>query len=213
MKVKRISLRYTVLCFAMLSMTLHVKGQVAETYTKREVMIAMRDGAKLYTAVYEPKENSRRHPILMFRTPYGCRPYGESFSGAIEGELAHYVARQYIIVQQDVRGRYMSEGEYENVRPVVLQPGERANDVTDDYDTAEWLVKNTWNNGSIGLTGNSYLGYYALTAALCKHPAIKAVCPEAPIGDWFMGDDVHHNGALMLTDSFCFLWELSLIHI
>lgn len=206
MKVKRISLRYTALCFAMLSMTLHVKGQVAETYTKREVMIAMRDGAKLYTAVYEPKDNSRRHPILMFRTPYGCRPYGESFSGAIEGELAHYVARQYIIVQQDVRGRYMSEGEYENVRPVVLQPGERANDVTDAYDTAEWLVKNTWNNGSIGLTGNSYLGYYALTAALCKHPAIKAVCPEAPIGDWFMGDDVHHNGALMLTDAFRFLW-------
>ncbi|WP_315578765.1 CocE/NonD family hydrolase [Hoylesella oralis] len=183
------------------------KQQIENEYAKREVMIPMRDGTKLYTAIYEPRTKQQRHPILMFRTPYGSGPYGKQFTGTLKGELRHYTAKNYIIVWQDVRGRYMSEGEYENMRPVVLARGEKTNDVTDAYDTADWLVKHTHNNGCIGVTGSSYLGYYALTAALCKHPSIKAVCPQAPIGDWFMGDDVHHNGALMLTDSFRFLWE------
>ncbi len=183
------------------------RQQIENEYAKHEVMIPMRDGVKLHTTVYEPRGKQQRHPILMFRTPYGSGPYGKSFTNALRSELQHYTAKQYIIVYQDVRGRYMSEGEYENMRPVTLTRGEKANDVTDAYDTAEWIVKHTNNNGRIGITGNSYLGYYALTAALCKHPAIKAVCPQAPIADWFMGDDVHHNGALMLTDSFHFLWD------
>lgn len=201
-----------VLCLFLVCLSLQSRSQSVEEqqlsaeYTKHEAMIGMRDGVKLYTAVYEPRDKRQRHAILMFRTPYGCRPYGKQFSSAIWGELRHYAKKRYIIVYQDVRGRYMSEGEYENMRPVTLARGERANDVTDAYDTAEWLVKHTHNNGSIGVTGNSYLGYYALTAALCKHRAIKAVCPQAPIADWFMGDDVHHNGALMLTDAFSFLW-------
>ncbi|HEY9551685.1 MAG TPA: CocE/NonD family hydrolase [Prevotella sp.] len=179
---------------------------VEQAYAKREVMIPMRDGAKLYTAVYEPRSTAGKHPVLLYRTPYGCKPYGPHFAPSLTDALQHYVGKKYIIVFQDVRGRYLSEGHYENVRPVALGKGERANDVTDAYDTAEWLVKNTRTNGSIGVSGNSYLGYYALTSALCRHPAIKAVCPQAPIADWFMGDDIHHNGALMLTDAFRFLW-------
>ncbi len=182
-------------------------ASLSKTYIKREAMIPMRDGVKLYTAIYEPRDRQARHPILMYRTPYGSGPYGNEFCADLQTELQHYVATNYIIVYQDVRGCNMSEGQYENVRPVVLGKHERANDVTDAYDTAEWLVRHTYNNGCIGLTGYSYLGYYALTAALSNHPAIKAVCPEAPIADWFMGDDIHHNGALMLTDSFGFLWN------
>ena len=177
----------------------------SDYYTKREVMIPMRDGTHLYTAIYEPTDSHDRHPILMARTPYGCHPYGKEMENLFAPSLAHYAREGYIFVFQDVRGTTMSEGTYENVRPVALAKGQKANDVTDSYDTADWLLHHTRNNGSIGVHGNSYLGFYTLVAALSRHPAIKAVCPQAPVGDWMMGDDIHHNGALMLTDAWSFL--------
>ncbi len=179
---------------------------VEQHYTKREVMVPMRDGIRLYTAIYEPVGEGRgAHPILMQRTPYGCHPYGKGFNRALWNGWSRFAEKEYIFVWQDVRGRRMSEGRFVNVRPVGFGPEMPSDDASDAYDTAEWLVKNTSSNGRIGITGNSYLGYYALVSALCAHPAIRAVCPQAPVGDWFMGDDTHHNGVLMLTDAFSFL--------
>lgn len=178
---------------------------VEQNYRKREVMIPMRDGIHLYTAVYEPVGLAGRHPIIMQRTPYGCGPYGKAFSGQLWKSMAPFAEKGYIIVFQDVRGRRMSQGTFVNVRPVSFAKGSPADDASDAYDTAEWLLGHTSSNGNIGLTGSSYPGYYALVASLCRHPAIKAVCAQAPIGDWFMGDDTHHNGVLMLSDAFRFL--------
>jgi putative CocE/NonD family hydrolase len=179
---------------------------VKENYHKREVMIPMRDSVRLYTAIYEPVSVSRRHPILIYRSPYGSRPYGKGYQSALWRNLKGFSQKGYIIIYQDVRGERMSEGTFENVRPIQKAMSAKvSDDVTDMYDTVEWLLHHTFSNGRVGVTGNSYLGYYALTAAVCAHPAIKAVCPQAPIGDWFMGDDIHHNGALMLTDAFSFL--------
>lgn len=174
-------------------------------YRKREVMIPMRDGIHLHTTIYEPKETMGNHPILMSRTPYGCYPYGNEYDANLWGGYAHFIQKGYILVYQDVRGRRMSEDSFSNVRPVCFDQSAPADDASDAYDTAEWLLKHTACNGNIGVTGTSYVGYYTLIAALSAHPAIKAICPQAPIGDWFMGDDVHHNGALMLSDAFNFL--------
>ena len=178
---------------------------VEQNYRKREVKIPMRDGIHLYTAVYEPVGLAGRHPIIMLRTPYGCGPYGKAFNGQLWKGMASFAEKGYIIVYQDVRGRRMSEGTFVNVRPVGLAKGSPADDASDAYDTAEWLLGHTSSNGNIGLTGSSYPGYYALVSSLCRHPAIKAVCAQAPIGDWFMGADTHHNGVLILSAAFRFL--------
>lgn len=181
---------------------------VGEHYTKEEYRIAMRDGIRLYTAVYSPREADHA-PILIFRTPYGCWPYGpEAFPEGFEKDYYRaYLDRGYILVLQDVRGRYMSEGEFVNVRPVA---GAVADELTDSYDTVDWLVRNIpGNNGCVGFAGCSYPGFYALMGGLCGHPAVKAVSPQAPVTDWFMGDDVHHNGVLMLTDSYAFIPSMS----
>ena len=202
MLLKRIKL---LLCLLVGIASMAIAQNTSDYYTKREVMIPMRDGTRLYTAIYEPIDRSQRHPIMMARTPYGCRPYGKDMANLFHKMIAHYAEKRYIFVFQDVRGQYMSEGTYENIRPVVLEKGQKANDVTDSYDTVEWLLRNTRNNGRVGVHGSSYLGYYAFVAALSRHPAIKAICPQAPIGDWMLGDDIHHNGALVLTDAWSFL--------
>lgn len=175
-----------------------------DNYSKSEVMIPMRDGVRLYTSVYQPVGSEDR-PVLIIRTPYSCAPYGEGFKGDLTEYLTEFLKNKYIIVFQDVRGRYMSEGEFVNVRPYdpdksILEIDE----ASDTYDTIEWLLDNTDNNGSVGVTGMSYPGFYATMAALSGHPALKAVSPQAPILDWFKGDDVHHNGALMLMDIYSF---------
>ncbi len=167
----------------------------------------MRDGVRLYTAVYVPKDGDdgpdMAHPMLMERTPYGCHPYGP---GKIEphwGGSVKFFDDRYIIVNQDVRGRYMSEGEFEDVRPIKARRSgpTDADEVTDTYDTIEFLVHNVpKNNGRVGVYGISYPGGYAAEATMCPHPALKAVSPQAPTGDWWNGDDFHHNGALMLQD-------------
>lgn len=175
-----------------------------DNYTKREVMIPMRDGIKLYTSIYEPDDVQER-PVLIVRTPYSCAPYGEGWKGDLTEYMQEFLKNRYVIAFQDVRGRYMSEGQYENVRPYNPRKSDNETDeASDTYDTIEWLISNTDNNGSVGVTGMSYPGFYATMAALSGHPALKAVSPQAPILDWFKGDDVHHNGALMLMDIYSF---------
>ena len=179
-------------------------------YTKREVMIPMRDGIKLYTAIYEPKNNDKHHPILMHRSPYSCEPYGEEFDKSLSTHLSTYVQKNYIIIYQDIRGRYRSEGEFVQVRPLNKNKKGRKDkknidEATDTYDTIEWLLKNTHNNGNVGTWGISYDGFQATMTASSNHPALKAVSPQAPVTDWFRGDDRHHNGAFTFLQTTNFL--------
>ncbi|HEU5166959.1 MAG TPA: CocE/NonD family hydrolase [Chitinophagaceae bacterium] len=181
---------------------------VRENYTKREIYIPMRDGIKLFTAVYEPKDKSEKHPILMNRTPYSCAPYGADFSGRLlSSHWKYYCRENYIIVIQDVRGRWMSEGEFVDVRPFIKdkKTNNDIDEASDTYDAIDWLVKNlTNNNGNVGVFGISYPGFYSTMAAASGHPALKAVSPQAPVTEWFLGDDFHHNGAFFQMDAFAF---------
>jgi len=181
---------------------------VKENYYKVEKMIPMRDGVKLYTAIYLPKDSSEKHPILLRRTPYSAAPYGaNNFPDAFWNSYHRlYMRENYIMVVQDVRGRYMSEGEFIDVRPFVEnKTGNTIDEASDTYDAVEWLINNLPdNNGKVGAFGISYPGFYATMVALSNHPAVKAVSPQAPVTDWFMGDDFHHNGAFMLMDGFAF---------
>ena len=172
-------------------------------YAKAEYMIPMRDGVKLYTAVYVPKDKRSSHPVLYTRTPYGCKPYGKkSLDGLTDPTCENYLRAGYILVFQDVRGRYMSEGEFVNIRPLGVGPTDES---TDTYDTLEWLLRKVKNhNGRVGIYGSSYSGFYTLMAAASVHPSIKAISPQAPIFDWFVGDDFHHNGAFAQMDALSF---------
>ena len=178
-------------------------------YTKSEYMIPMRDGVRLYTAVYTPKNKREKHPILMQRTPYGHSPYGKKNTTIWRNKIfENYLRAEYILVFQDTRGRWMSEGEFVNVPPFIEhKTGTKATDeASDTYDTVEWLLRKIkHHNGRVGVYGNSYCGYYALMAAASGHPAIVAVSPQAPMVDWWMGDDIHHNGALAMLDIVSFL--------
>jgi uncharacterized protein len=181
---------------------------IASLYTKQEVMIPMRDGTKLFTTIYSPKDKSEKHPVLLLRTPYSVAPYG---SGRFNERLysthwINYVNEGYIFVMQDVRGCYMSEGEFVDVRPYIAnKKGKEFDEASDAYDAIDWLVKNVdGNNGKVGVFGISYPGFYATMAAVGNHPALKAVSPQAPVTDWFIGDDFHHNGAFAVADGFSF---------
>jgi len=189
---------------------------VKENYTKREVMIPMRDGVCLHTSIYEPKDNSTKHPILMERTSYGTGSGENYFPTGKLSESSHYGKAKYIIVYQDVRGRYLSEGEFVQVRPLnknikdrtskkALKDKVNIDEATDTYDTIEWLIKNTNNNGNVGVSGVSLDGFYATMAASSAHPALKAVSPQAPVTDWFRGDDRHHNGAFTFLQTVNYL--------
>ena len=178
-----------------------------ENYNKQELYITMRDGVKLFTSIYTPKNNTEKHPFLMTRTPYSCAPYGlDKFAQIWSGYKAAYVKENYIFVLQDVRGRYMSEGIFEDVRPFNKnKKGNEIDEASDTYDAIDWLVKNVENNnGNVGVMGTSYPGFYSTEAALSNHPALKAVSPQAPVTDWFIGDDFHHNGAFFAMDGFSF---------
>src|SRR5688500_3800052 len=166
----------------------------------------MRDGAKLFVSVYAPKDTSRTYPILLARTPYSCRPYGSQNVRDALGPSESAARERFIFVYQDVRGRYLSEGEYVNVRPHLPSKGPRETDEsTDTWDTIDWLVKNVPNNnGKVGMWGISYPGFYAAAGMIDAHPALAAVSPQAPIADWWY-DDFHHNGALFLPHAFNFL--------
>ncbi len=181
--------------------------KISELYTKTEYTIPMRDGVKLYAQVYVPRQRKAggQHPILMERTPYNAGPGGETMRGAFRGSRK-LIEAGYIFAYTDVRGKNRSEGDFENVRPLLASPrGKEIDEATDTWDTVEFLIRNVpKNNGRVGLWGISYPGFYAAAGAVRTHPALKAVSPQAPVSDWFVGDDVRHNGALFLQESFDF---------
>ena len=180
---------------------------VKANYTKHEYYIPMRDGVRLFTAVYIPKDTSQAYPILLNRTPYSIVPYGEDKYRENLGPSPLFGDDGYIFVYQDVRGCWMSEGEFVNLRP-QLDSHPTARDIdesTDTYDTIDWLIKNIpGHNGRVGQWGISYPGFYTAAGMIGAHPALKAASPQAPVTDWFATDDFHHNGALWLPHAFGF---------
>ncbi|TDE16896.1 CocE/NonD family hydrolase [Dyadobacter psychrotolerans] len=178
---------------------------VRNNYTKTEHAVAMRDGVKLYTVIYTPKDG-QAYPVLMQRTPYSAGPYGENNYRRRLGPNTSLMRDKYIFVYQDARGRYKSEGNFREMTPAIANK-KSAKDVdesSDTYDTIEWLLKNTKTNGNVGIYGISFPGYYSSAALPDAHPALKAVSPQAPMSDEFIGDDCYHNGAFFLMDNFGF---------
>lgn len=184
---------------------------LAGNYTKFEYRIPMRDGVRLFTRVFVPKDDSQPWPILITRTPYSLKPYGDDNYMDPTGSFATLAKDLFILVTQDVRGRYGSEGVYEHVRPFSPNKGPKDTDESSDaYDTIEWLVKNVPNNnGKVGMFGISYPGFYTSMGMIDSHPALKAASPQAPISDWFIGDDLHHNGAWFLAQNFGFFYQFA----
>ncbi len=180
---------------------------VRENYTKFEYLIPMRDGVRLFTSIYIPNDYSQKYPILLFRTPYSVGPYGADKYPERLGPSEHFAREGFIFVFQDVRGRFMSEGEFENMRPHLERKKDNkdVDESSDTYDTIEWLLRNIpYHNGRVGQWGISYPGFYTAAGMIDSHPALKAVSPQAPIADWFW-DDFHHHGAFFLPHAFNFL--------
>lgn len=179
---------------------------IRANYTKYEYKITMRDGIKLFTSVYVPNDQSQSYPIMLQRTPYRVAPYGASKYKKRLGPSESFEKDGFIFVFQDVRGKFMSEGEFVNMRPQdAYKRGKKAtDDATDTYDTIDWLVKNIANNnGKVGMWGTSYPGYYTSVGSINSHSALKAISPQAPIADWFF-DDFHRNGAFVTPMAFIF---------
>jgi uncharacterized protein len=181
---------------------------VRARYTKYEYRIPMRDGVKLFTSVYVPKDagGSKRYPILLNRTPYSVAPYGSDAYPDSVGPSEAAAKEGFIFAYQDVRGRFMSEGQFVDVRPYNPAKGPKdVDESSDTWDTIDWLLKRVrFHNGKAGVWGISYPGFYAAMAAIDAHPALVAASPQAPIADWFIGDDFHHNGAFFLPHAFNF---------
>ncbi len=193
---------YSLLAFMLFSVVAQAQPEanyVKEHFNKEEVYIPMRDGVKLYTAIYTPKEGGKQ-PIMIKRTCYSIRPYGEDQFPSQIGPSKFLMEDGFIFVYQDVRGRWMSEGDFTNMTPNI--PGNKhkktADESSDTFDTIEWLLKHLKGktNGKVGQWGISYPGYYTAAALPDAHPALKASSPQAPIGDFFF-DDFHHNGAYL----------------
>jgi hypothetical protein len=182
-------------------------NEVRQSYTKYEQRVAMRDGARLFTSIYVPKTCDVTHPILLNRTPYSVSPYGvDQYREAI-GPSEHFTKAGFIVVYQDVRGRYMSDGTWVEVRPhkATKLSAQDTDESTDTWDTIDWLVKHVpCNNGRVGMWGVSYPGFYVSAGMIDAHPALKAVSPQAPVTDYYLGDDAFHNGAFMLAANFGF---------
>ena len=181
---------------------------VQEHYNKIDTTIAMRDGIKLYTVIFVPKDSTEQYPFLMERTPYSAAPYGAKNYPDAVGPNNSLMKEKYIFVVQDVRGRYMSEGINLEVTPYIPDKKLKTDvdESSDTYDTIDWLLKNIKNNnGRAGIAGISYPGFYATASLPGAHPALKAVSPQAPVTDEFIGDDANHNGAFFLLDNFSFM--------
>ncbi len=182
-------------------------AEIREHYTKHEYRIPMRDGVKLFTAVYVPKDTSQSYPFLIDRTPYGVAPYVADHYPKRIGPSPVFVHDGFIFVAQDVRGRFLSEGTFVEVTPHknTKKSSTDVDESTDTYDTIEWLLHNVPNNnGRAGLWGISYPGFYAAAGIIDSHPALKAASPQAPVANLYMGDDAYHNGAFMLAANFGF---------
>lgn len=180
---------------------------IRANYSKFEARIPMRDGVRLFTTIYVPNDlDGGPWPFLMMRTPYSAGPYGaDRYRGRL-GPNEAFETSGFIFVFQDVRGKYLSEGEFVNMRPVIAsRDAESVDETTDTYDTIEWLLQNVdGHNGKVGMWGNSYPGFYAASGVIDSHPALVAASPQAPIADWFIGDDMHHHGAFTLGLAFNF---------
>ena len=211
-------MKKTVFSFLYLITSLFVSAQksnsslslqfIKDNYTKLESMIPMRDGIKLYTAIYIPKDSAEAYPFLLMRTPYSCSPYGPNNYSSNLGPTKDFIKEKYIFVYQDVRGRYMSEGNFQEMTPAIdhKKSNTDVDESSDTYDTIDWLLKNIKNNnGRAGIYGISYPGFYASAALPDAHPALRAVSPQAPVTDEFDGDDANHRGAFFLMDNFSFM--------
>jgi hypothetical protein len=212
MRTPDFGFRISVLAAALAALPASARAQgveyVREHYAKREVEIPMRDGKKLFTSVYEPKDASKRFPILLNRTPYTVAPYGPDKIRESLGPSPLFARDGYVFVYQDVRGRYMSEGEFVPMTPHRAAKAGPADidESTDTYDTIEWLLKNVpGHNGKVGQWGISYPGFYTAAGMIDAHPALAAASPQAPVVDWFAGDDWHHNGAFYLPHAYGWL--------
>ncbi|HLK23008.1 MAG TPA: CocE/NonD family hydrolase, partial [Bryobacteraceae bacterium] len=170
-------------------------------FDKIEVMIPMRDGVKLHTEIYAPKNAPGPLPFLLHRTPYGPGSDPQGFRLALGGIYAELAQEGYIFVFQDIRGRYKSEGKFVMMRPPRKKSETNGIDEsTDAYDTIEWLLHNVPNhNGRVGVLGISYGGWLTVMAMIDPHPAVKAVSEQASPADMYLGDDFHHNGAFRLS--------------
>jgi putative CocE/NonD family hydrolase len=212
MPIRRIAA--LIICFATLGLPQGLE-YVKTNYTKHEFEIPMRDGVRLYTVAYTPKDTSIRYPILLNRTPYSLRPYGVDHYRENIGPWAQFGREGYIIVYQDVRGRWASQGEFLHVRPhrPVKNGPKDIDESSDTWDTIDWLVKNIpGHNGRVGMWGISYPGFYAAMGAIDAHPALVASSPQAPVAEWFIGDDFRHNGCLFLAHAFNFLINVDQPH-
>lgn len=183
-------------------------AEVQAAYAKREVRIRMRDGTELFTSIYTPRDTTKSYPILLMRTPYSVAPYGPDAYATSLGPWRAFQDDGYIFVNQDVRGRYMSQGYYSFTTPYI--PNKRGpkdvDESSDTYDTIEWVLNNVpHNNGRVGTWGNSAPGFFVSAGLPDAHPALKAAYPSAPMIDWYMGDDRHHNGALTLAQTYNFI--------
>src|SRR5690242_11227477 len=182
--------------------------EVQASYAKREVRIPMRDGTELFTAIYTPRDTTKKYPIMLMRTPYSVAPYGADQYPASLGPWKAFQDDGFIFVNQDARGRYMSGGYYSFMTPHIAnkKSNKDVDESSDTYDTIDWLVKNIpGNNGRVGTWGNSAPGFLVAAGLPDAHPAHKAAYPSAPMIDWYLGDDRHHNGALTLAQTFNFL--------
>lgn len=185
-------------------------GYVEKHYSKSEHMIRMRDGVRLFTEVYVPRDDSRQYPILLKRTPYGLGTYGASRYKATLGPSEAFGREGYIFAYQDIRGKFRSEGSFEHHRPYTPDkagPGD-IDEASDAWDTIEWLLNNLCgHNGRVGMWGISYPGWLAVMAAIEPHAALKAVSPQGSPGDQWIGDDYYHNGAFRLMYAFDWTWQ------
>ena len=197
-------------------------------YLKREVRIAMRDGVRLFTSIYVPRDTTHAYPVMLDRTPYSVAPYGPDAVRPSLGPSAAFTREGFVFVYQDARGRYMSEGAFYEMTPhndrahpaatvhrgtvadvpVGGRPpvgGVLTDESTDTYDTIDWIVKNVAHtNGRVGIWGISYPGFYTAAGSIDAHPALVASSPQAPMTDEASGDDVLHGGAQMLAANFSF---------
>lgn len=199
-------IKHKLVLAVVLTMALSVSADI--NYSRHAVMIEMRDGVRLYTEISAPvAPNEGGSPVLLMRTPYSLGAYDGDTTVRVSdyGLDSIYLQHGYIMVQQNVRGTFLSEGSFEQVRPFI--PSKQNGDTdesTDAYDTIEWLIGHLNTNGCVGVKGTSYPGFYATLASLSGHTALKAVSPQAPVSNWWKGDDIHHNGAFMIYDIYDF---------
>ena len=212
MKKSVVAIAFAASIFCWLAIPRSHSATASQKFTETKEMITMRDGVRLYTAIFAPTGAKQPLPILLFRTPYGIDDDAELMSGLssnqsmfpITGAVNDLAKDGYIFVFQDIRGRFKSEGTFIMLRPPRERDSTKAIDeASDTYDTIDWLVKHVpGNNGRVGLAGISYGGWLTTMALLDPHPALKAASEQASPADMFIGDDFHHNGAFRLSYGF-----------